>query len=160
MQEHTTCAPLIRRRVPTSQRRRDGLIKYAHDVTSQNGEDGIIHKIFDILGTETNQRHRYCVDVGAWDGRHLSNTYSLLVAPNATSASGEESLCTWKGVLIEADQKKYNELKALHEPLGNLCIHTTVSCDPNSKNSLVSILRRHAAELPSDFDFLCIGKLF
>ena len=44
-----------------SLRRRDGLIQYARDNTSQNGEDGIIAKIFDTL-PPTQQR--WCVDVG------------------------------------------------------------------------------------------------
>ena len=41
--------------------------------SSQNGEEGIINAIFDKIGF-TNKK---CVDLGAWDGKHLSNTYFL-----------------------------------------------------------------------------------
>ena len=161
-------APEIRRRIPKSQRRRDGLIQYARDFTSQNGEDGIIRKIFDdILPPLKNDdgsigNRRYCVDVGAWDGRHLSNTFSLLVPSDPSRQDGSAnddsspSLCSWRGILIEADPDRFQELRGLHEQLGNICVDETVSSDPTSKDSLVSILRREAPELPMDFDFLCI----
>jgi len=179
----SSSSPVIRRRIPRSRRRRDGLIQYAKDITSQNGEDGIIAKIFTVLPPQ--RRQRYCVDIGAWDGRHLSNTFSLLVPNNgdhvhysSNSSSktnngidgdndndnnSESSLpdsvacSSWKGILIEADRDKFIELQTLHEKLGNICINATVSSDPSSQDSLVSILEREVgAELPKDFDFLCI----
>ncbi len=36
----------------------------------------------------------YVVEVGSWDGKHLSNSYNLL----------QDS--RWKGVLIEGDEEK------------------------------------------------------
>ena len=36
---------------------------------TQRGEDGIIEKIFEIVGA-TN---RYCVEFGAWDGKLYSS---------------------------------------------------------------------------------------
>lgn len=148
--ENNPLAPVIRRRTPKSQRRRDGLIQYAFDVTSQNGEDGILGKIFnDILPPIQANERRYCVDVGAWDGKHLSNTFSLLIGETPRS-------CLWKGILIEADPDKFRELKHLHDPFGNTCVNTMVSSDPESSDSLVSVLKREAPELPKDFDFLCI----
>jgi hypothetical protein len=70
---------VIRRRTVPSRRRRDGLIRYAADVTSQNGEDGILRRLVELLPKATPTcEHRWCVDVGAWDGAHLSNTHSLL----------------------------------------------------------------------------------
>jgi hypothetical protein len=69
--------PVSRRRLAKSQRKRDGLIKFSRDNTSQNGEDGIIAKMFELLPPSSSPR--FCVDVGAWDGLHLSNTFSLLV---------------------------------------------------------------------------------
>eukprot|EP00980_Cylindrotheca_fusiformis_P020722 scaffold7738_cov133-Cylindrotheca_fusiformis.AAC.31 len=136
--------PEIRRRVGKSQRRRDGLIQFAKDHTSQNGEDGIIEHIFRLLPFSSQ---RFCVDVGAWDGKHLSNTYSLLMTSDCT---------VWNGVLLEADSERFAELNQLHEARGNLCINTTVSSDPDSKDSLVHILQHKAPHLPKDFDFLCI----
>ena len=162
---NNSSTPVIRRRVPKSQRRRDGLIQYACDITSQNGEDGIIRKIFNdilpplVVDTENGVEQRYCVDVGAWDGRHLSNTFSLLIGPDPSRPVETDSSCrscSWKGVLIEADLDRFQELRSLHNPLGNICVNTTVSSDPTSKDSLVNILQREAAELPTDFDFLCI----
>jgi isopenicillin N synthase-like dioxygenase len=136
--------PVIRRRAPRI-RSRDGLLQFAKDNTSQNGEDGIIERIFQLLPNPPNST-RYCVDVGAWNGRHLSNTYSLLVSPGSN----------WRGVLIEADQERFKELHQLHDPLNNICIYATVSSALISEASLVSLLQQHANHLPKDFDFLCI----
>ena len=69
------------------------LLTYSRNVTSQNGEDGIIEEINRRLRIEVG----HFVEFGAWDGRHLSNTYSLL-------AKG------WSGVYIEGDEAKFREL--------------------------------------------------
>jgi hypothetical protein len=42
---------------------------FARDIASQCGEDGIIQKIFEIIGCE----NRWCVEFGAWDGMKYSN---------------------------------------------------------------------------------------
>ncbi|MBT5399271.1 hypothetical protein HOL24_01865 [bacterium] len=47
------------------------LLKYASNFRSQNGEDGIIEKVFKIIGEPEN---KYFVEFGAWDGEFLSNT--------------------------------------------------------------------------------------
>ena len=79
----------IKRIKTPSRRRRDGLIQHAYDKTSQSGEDGIINFLFrklPIIRTATKRNGdedeevetmRWAVDVGAWDGKHLSNTHSL-----------------------------------------------------------------------------------
>lgn len=135
--------PVIRKRTDVrSLRRRDGLIRHASDFTSQSGEDGVIERIFELIKSE--RRTQFCVDVGAWDGVHLSNTHSLLV-------HGE-----WQGVLIEADQERFQDLKSLHEPLGNVCLCVAVSCQEGSPQSLVPLLRTEAPALPTDFDFISI----
>jgi len=61
MATNPSSATIRRRKNCRSLRRRDGLIQYARDNTSQNGEDGIIAKIFDIL---PSSQQRWCVDVG------------------------------------------------------------------------------------------------
>lgn len=47
------------------------LSRYEKGIFSQNGEDGILAKIFGLIGTESN----YCVEFGAGDGVAASNTY-------------------------------------------------------------------------------------
>ena len=54
----------IKRAPLPSRRRKDGLIRFAKDNTSQGGEDGILQAIYDCLGDGP----RTLVDVGAWDG--------------------------------------------------------------------------------------------
>lgn len=132
-----------------SLRSRSGLIRFARDVTSQNGEDGIVAEIFRRLGKRKGKR--YAVDVGAWDGKHLSNTYSLLVNNNNNEIEEEQR---WHGILIEADPKRYEELRASHEPLGHVCLRRCVSCVPGSPSSLRSILEK--TSLPESFDFISI----
>ncbi len=48
---------------------------FAKDVTSQNGEVGIIEKILEVIGRSSGG---WCVEFGSWDGRHCSNTFSLI----------------------------------------------------------------------------------
>ena len=174
--------PVIRRRHVPSRRRRDGLLRFSKNVTSQNGEDGILSHFFDQVmplpsptaDTRKDQsppnKHapRWCVDVGAWDGEHWSNTYSLLVANSSiqepSSTSNETSAMIWKGILIEADTEKFQQLDALHRPLGNTCLNVTVSGKPGSPNSLAVLLEEQRQRslsqnwdaLPLEFDFLCI----
>ena len=50
------------------------LNEFAGNVTSQNGEDGLIAKALSLLPDLT----LWCVEFGAWDGKHLSNTYDLV----------------------------------------------------------------------------------
>jgi hypothetical protein len=50
------------------------LMKFARNVTSQNGEDGIIEKLLELIGA-TNE---WVVEIGAWDGKHLSNSWNLI----------------------------------------------------------------------------------
>lgn len=69
---------------------------HASNVTSQFGEDGIIAEIIRIIGDDIP---RYCVEFGAWDGKHLSNTWSLV------NTHG------WGVCYVEADRKRYLDLK-------------------------------------------------
>jgi hypothetical protein len=71
------------------------LHEYACNVHSQKGEDGIIAKILEVLGTDKG----WCVEFGAWDGEHLSNTYNL-IANRSFSA-----------VLIEGSESRFTELQ-------------------------------------------------
>ena len=71
------------------------LLSHAANHYSQNGEDGIIEKILEVLGEPIG----WCVEFGAWDGRHLSNTYALI----------EEK--DFSAVLIEGSTERYLDLK-------------------------------------------------
>ncbi len=181
----------IRRIKTPSRRRRDGLIQYAYDRTSQSGEDGIINFLFRKLPTTATKNEngvevnnvRWVVDVGAWDGKHLSNSYSLFFMDDETTDAKKKKKCinsttqsrntkcsenetskntaniNWKGVFIEADESKHTELKALHDPLGNICHNVSVSCQTWSEQSLANIMLQTQSKhpsLPNDLDFLCI----
>ncbi len=152
----------IRRRKPISQRRNDGLIRFGRDSTSQSGEDGIIQRLFELIPPQEHEFHRipisenkdemrrWCVDIGAWDGKHLSNTYSLL-CEQASRPKSQDTL--WRGVLVEADGDKFLQLKELHGPLNNICLNVTVSCDPNSTQSLSQILSHLTPDgFPNNFE--------
>lgn len=71
------------------------LARHEHNIHSQTGEDGVLGKIFTVIGTTS----RVCVEVGAWDGLHGSNTRALLAAG-------------WQGVQIECHPDRFRELAA------------------------------------------------
>jgi hypothetical protein len=71
------------------------LLQHRSNLTSQSGEDGIIAHIFSVIEPSS----RYCVEFGAWDGKHFSNCHQLLTVQE------------WGGLLIEADAEKYRELE-------------------------------------------------
>lgn len=95
--------------------------------SSQNGEEGIIDSIFEKIGF-TNKK---CVDIGAWDGKHLSNTYFL--------------------------KKKYEFNRLLIEGCNNKKIHDDCN-DEKLTHSLVSSnnINTLLNDIPDKFDFLCI----
>lgn len=70
------------------------LSQFARNVTSQDGEDGIIEKIFEIV----RPANKYCAEIGAFDGKLLSNTWNLVVNHG------------WHGVLIEGRNMLYQQL--------------------------------------------------
>jgi hypothetical protein len=66
-----------------------GLLEHKNQF-SQNGEDGILHRVFELMSTET----RCCCEFGAWDGIHFSKTRRLL-------------LKGWSGLLIGPDADRF-----------------------------------------------------
>ena len=112
------------------------LREFRGNVTSQFGEDGIIAKIFDIMG-ETN---KFCIEFGAWDGRLASNTWTLI------------NNGSWRGVLIEGDLQRFHDLIANCEGKQNaILVNKYVGF---GENSLDAILK--AAGCPNDPDLLSI----
>lgn len=70
------------------------LNKFRENQYSQHGEDGILACLFEKLGIATGT---FC-EFGAWDGKHLSNTFSLYKRG-------------WQGVYIEGDKGRFEDLK-------------------------------------------------
>ena len=54
------------------------------------------------------------IDVGAWDGKHLSNTYSLFHKERKANNVTTECRPNWSGILFEADSSRFQELQRLY----------------------------------------------
>ena len=78
------------------------LDSFKSDIHSQNGEDGVISELIRRIGLVVDEDF-WCVEFGAWDGVHLSNTFSLVESNSATA------------VMIEGDEEKFGILKATAE---------------------------------------------
>ena len=111
------------------------LSDFSFDINSQFGEDGIIQQIFSTIGTQSKK----CIEFGAWDGFHLSNTTNLW-------SNG------WKGILLEGDENKYNELIKNVKDFPCVCINAWVGNEGSS--TIDSILMSN--QLISDVDFLSV----
>ncbi len=113
------------------------LKKYEKDITSQNGEDGVINEIFNRIGAG----ERCCCEFGAWDGIHLSNCWNLW---------NNES---WKAVLIEGDEQRCSDLKLSTEKMDNVeVIHSWVEIE--GENSISNIIDR--SKIVKHLDLLSI----
>jgi predicted O-methyltransferase YrrM len=111
------------------------LSQYKKNITSQLGEDGILEKIFEVIGVDRG----WCVDVGACDVP-LSNTYVLVKKG-------------WSGIFIEMVEDRAEKLKGVYrENAGSLVINKKV--EPSGEDSLDNILKE--TSLPKEFDFLSI----
>lgn len=112
------------------------LARYARNEFSQFGEDGIIEKVLDVLSGRDN----WCVEFGAWDGIHLSNTYNLIKNRG------------FKSVLIEADSKKFIELQRNLSKYEAVLINRFVTFEgPSTLDNLLA-----QTKIPSNFDFLSV----
>jgi hypothetical protein len=113
------------------------LLDYASNVYSQSGEDGILAKILERLPA----RDRWCVEFGAWDGQHLSNTCNVIERQD------------YSAVLIEGDKKRFDELTRRYA--GNarvIAINAFVGFTP--ADGLDALLAK--TPIPRDFDLLSI----
>jgi hypothetical protein len=114
------------------------LMRRQANVFSQSGEDGILQAIFETIGT----RNKWCVEFGAWDGVHLSNTCNLIRNHG------------WSAVQIEGDKDKFPDLMKNFEGHGNVHqINSMVGFTPGT-DALHDILA--ATPVPFDFDLLSI----
>jgi len=110
---------------------------YASSVASEHGEDGIIAEICNRIGAANN----WCVEFGALNGTHDSNTWNLIVNKG------------WEGVLIEADKTYFEKLTEVYQ--GNPRAHCfNEFIEYEGEHSIDSILSR--TQIPKDFDLLSI----
>lgn len=115
--------------------RQPWLYDHRTNVTSQTGEDGVLEKIFERIGT----RSKVCVDLGAADGEFISNTYNLVHNGG------------WSAVLIEAARSQFATLaERFADRKDVLCLNEFVTV----QNSLDHILKH--THVPPDFDLLSI----
>ena len=115
----------------------DYLLEYCSDVTSQCGEDGILQKVFEIIGT----KNRLCVEFGANEGKHASNTWNLIVNHG------------WGGAQIEASHELFPGLQATYADYPAVkCLQQAIEFE--GENSLDNTLAR--LDLPMDIDLLSI----
>lgn len=111
------------------------LYEHRTNVTSQTGEDGVLAAIFDRLGIQ----NRWCVDIGAGDGRFISNSWRPI---------NEEK---WSAVLIEADDQNFTVLKQRYAQRADVhCLHEFVTPENNLDKLLAS------TPIPKTFDLLSI----
>lgn len=106
-------------------------------VTSQWGDDGIIEEICKRIGVENT----FCVELGAWDGKYLSNTWDLWHNKG------------WSAILIEGDQKRAKELQKSVRNFERVKTYNAF-VSPHGENSLDQILTK--LEAPIDLDLLSI----
>jgi predicted O-methyltransferase YrrM len=116
------------------------LNSYAWDAYSQGGQDGILHEILRRLGVFDADREKWCVEFGAWDGVHLSNTCNLIREHG------------FRAVMIEADTKRYKQLCGNFPGDEVVKVNRLVTLDGDAR--LDRILGE--TDLPEDFDMLSI----
>jgi len=112
------------------------LADFEKNIFSQFGEDGVIEKIFEIIGTGS----KVCIEFGAWDGFHLSNTANLWKNKG------------WKGVLIEGNKARFKELLQNIKPYNCVGINNYVGREEH--NRLETLLK--SANINDEIDLLSI----
>ena len=115
----------------------DDLLTYRRNSTSEHGEDGIIERIFNIIG----EKSRWCVELGALNGVHGSNVWSLIKKRG------------WSGVLIEADKTQFERLEKEYAVCDTAhCVNAFVSFE--GAQALDAIFAR--TPLPRTFDLFSL----
>jgi hypothetical protein len=74
------------------------LLDNSSNIHSQTGEDGILAKVLELMPS----RNKWCVEFGAWDGQHLSNTCNLIENQS------------YSAILIEGSKRRFADLKKRH----------------------------------------------
>lgn len=116
------------------------LLSFRRNTYSQNGEDGIVAEILRVL--KPKGLNNWCVEFGAWDGKHMSNTFNLVEKKN------------YRAVYIEGNSEYFKLLeKTVIEFPSIVPIYAMIS-DTDDEKSLDSLLK--ATELPYNYDLLSI----
>ena len=114
----------------------NGLSRYAYNVNSQHGEDGILKAVFDKIGTTS----KYAVEFGGWDGIYLSNIRELIVGKG------------FSGLFIEGDKKRAEELRNNYKDYPQVvCVEAYVGFRTNTLDSIL-----HDSNAPEQIDILSI----
>lgn len=117
------------------------LIQFAKNYHSQNGEDGVLEYIFDKIHVNL-PKEKWCVEFGAWDGKHLSNTFRLV----------EQG---WNAVYIEEDEAKYQDLLVTAEEYPKIIpICSKVTFGEKDDTNLNALLK--SVNMPDDYELLSI----
>ena len=114
-----------------------GLSGYEKNITSQFGEDGVIEEILNRIGIG----NAFCVEFGAWDGKHFSNTWQLWHDKG------------WSAVLIEGDPEKAAQLEKALASFPNVTPHCAY-VGSAGENTLDAILEKVGA--PQVIDVLSV----
>ena len=110
-------------------------LQYAKNIVSQNGEDGIIEKLFEDLDIEDCN----VVEFGAWDGVYLSNVYNLWRYKN------------FNALLREGNKEVNGVLSGIEAKYKNVeFVNTYVSPNGADSDSLDSILWRSKFKFNDD----------
>lgn len=114
-------------------------LKSERKFISQHDEEGIIQAIFEVC----EPQNKWCVEVGAQDGKADSNTWTLIQKG-------------WQGVLIEGNNRFFQQLKENYNEHDRVCIVNRIIDTSwiNSENNLKAILER--CGVPKDFDFFSL----
>lgn len=124
--------------IADSKNEKPTLATYRANVYSQFGEDGVLAKILEIIGTNS----KLCIEFGAWDGFYLSNTANLW---------GNQD---WSAVLIEQDPERCKTLfknTKMYKKVQSICASVGIG----KSDSLEAILNRNSIDY-SEVDVLCI----
>lgn len=114
------------------------LLNFRYNNTSQDGEDGIIEKIFEIIGPE----NKWCVEFGAYDGLENCNSHTLVTKEG------------WNGVFIEGDSGRFAALEQTYDGFGNTHLFRAFVGHGPGSTPLEDILSD--LDVPTDFDLISI----
>lgn len=115
------------------------LSDFESNTYSQCGEDGIIAECLSRISA-VSELDQWCVEFGAWDGVHFSNTCRLIRERN------------YSAVLVEGDSDRFEDLKRNlpEERVLKFCRWVTLSGDGRLETILAE------TPIPRGFDFLSI----